>query len=299
MWRVHLGNHLVSVYSIHSTKVESVVFSLFGRLFLFTFEHNNPLRCYQFIIISWCSHTICFFFGITLDCNPKIILCNDVVLYHVLVHSLYALSDWRLFSCVISWLLLTATNLHNVCTYVCPFFEFPINFKLIKERCVWVIEGSRPTGLAFSFRLAPSNRKSHSNFKHVWCILGKPKNQENKFLEGLVVAFGMHWHFAKLCLYARISALLSIRNISMGWESSNNAQSGNGMLCFGRRKSQKGVVMRLYSNFYPLFLQRNVAKEHQYSSYPHLLCSQRCLVSADVKTSFMFDDFTKEVHTTF
>ena len=88
MWRVHLGNHLVSVYSIHSTKVESLVFSLFGRLFLFTFEHNNPLRCYQFIIIrglSWCSHTICFFFGITLDCNPKIILCNDVVLYHVLV----------------------------------------------------------------------------------------------------------------------------------------------------------------------------------------------------------------------
>lgn len=59
--------------SIHSTKVESLVFSLFGRLFLFTFEHNNPLRCYQFIIISWCSHTICFFFRITLDCNPKII----------------------------------------------------------------------------------------------------------------------------------------------------------------------------------------------------------------------------------
>ena len=92
------------------------------------------------------------------------------------------------------------------------------------------IEGSRPTGLAFSFRLAPTNRKSHSNFKHVRCILGKPKNQENKFLEGLVAAFGLHWHFAKLCLYARIWALLSIRNIA--WAENRLIMLRVGMGCF-------------------------------------------------------------------
>ena len=80
------------------------------------------------------------------------------------------------------------------------------------------------------------------------------------FLEGLVAAFGLHWHFAKLCLYARIWALLSIRNIAWAESRLLNAQSGNGMLCFGRRKSQKGVVMRLYSNFYPPFFAEKRGK---------------------------------------
>ena len=85
-------------------------------------------------------------------------------------------------------------------------------------------------GLAFSFRLAPSNRKSHSNFKHVRCILGKPKNQENKFFGGSSRSIWPALALCKIVFVRKNLGSLSIRNIA--WAENRLIMLRVGMGCF-------------------------------------------------------------------
>ena len=113
-------------------------------------------------------------------------------------------------------------------------FWIPINFKLIKDRCVWVIEGSRLLGWLFRFVLLRRTGKAIpiSNTFGVYCAsMGKPMNQENKFFR----SNRSIWPALALCKIVFVRKNLGSlihSQYSMGCESSNNAQSGNGMLCF-------------------------------------------------------------------